>query len=195
MADKASVMKLREQTGAGILECKNALDEVNDDYDKALEIIKKKGFAKASRKEQRTTAEGRIGSYIHTNGKIGVMVEVNCETDFVARNEVFQQFLKDICMQIAATNPIAIKREDISSEIVETQKRGFIEDTKGKPSDISEKIVKGKLENFYKEKCLLEQPFIKDDSQTIQDLLIAIIAKIGENIKINRFARLEVGGK
>lgn len=195
MADKASVMKLREQTGAGILECKNALDEVNDDYDKALEIIKKKGFAKASRKEQRTTAEGRIGSYIHTNGKIGVMVEVNCETDFVARNEVFQQFLKDICMQIAATNPIAIKREDISSEIVEAQKRGFIEDAKGKPSDISEKIVKGKLENFYKERCLLEQPFIKDDSQTIQDLLIAIIAKIGENIKINRFARLEVGGK
>lgn len=195
MADKASVVKLREQTGAGILECKNALDEVNDDYDKALEIIKKKGFAKASRKEQRTTAEGRIGSYIHTNGKIGVMVEVNCETDFVARNEVFQQFLKDICMQIAATNPIAIKREDISAEIVEAQKRVFMEDAKGKPSDISEKIVKGKLENFYKERCLLEQPFIKDDSQTIQDLLIAIIAKIGENIKINRFARLEVGGK
>ncbi len=195
MADKASIMKLREQTGAGILECKNALDEVNDDYDKALEIIKKKGFAKASRKEQRTTAEGRIGSYIHTNGKIGVMVEVNCETDFVARNEVFQQFLKDICMQIAATNPIAIKREDISAEIVELQKKVFMEDAKGKPSDISEKIVKGKLENFYKERCLLEQPFIKDDSQTIQDLLIAIIAKIGENIKINRFARLEVGGK
>ena len=195
MADKASVMKLREQTGAGILECKNALDEVNDDYDKALEIIKKKGFAKASKKEQRTTAEGRIGSYIHTNGKIGVMVEVNCETDFVARNEVFQQFLKDICMQIAATNPIAIKREDISAEIVEAQKRGFMEDAKGKPSDISEKIIKGKLENFYKERCLLEQPFIKDDSQTIQDLLIAIIAKIGENIKINRIARLEVGGK
>ncbi|WP_347275144.1 translation elongation factor Ts [Candidatus Kuenenia sp.] len=194
MADKASVMKLREQTGAGILECKNALDEVNDDYDKALEIIKKKGFAKASGKEQRTTAEGRIGSYIHTNGKIGVMVEVNCETDFVARNEVFQQFLKDICMQIAATNPIAIKREDISAEIVEAQKRVFMEDAKGKPADISEKIVKGKLENFYKERCLLEQPFIKDDSQTIQDLLIAIIAKIGENIKINRFARLEVGG-
>lgn len=195
MADKASVVKLREQTGAGILECKNALEEVNDDYDKALEIIKKKGFAKASMKEQRTTAEGRIGSYIHTNGKIGVMVEVNCETDFVARNEVFQQFLKDICMQIAATNPIAIKREDISAEIVEAQKRVFMEDAKGKPSDISEKIVKGKLENFYKERCLLEQPFIKDDSQTIQDLLIAIIAKIGENIKINRFARLEVGGK
>ena len=163
MADKASVMKLREQTGAGILECKNALDEVNDAYDKALEIIKKKGFAKASKKEQRTTAEGRIGSYIHTNGKIGVMVEVNCETDFVARNGVFQQFLKDICMQIAATNPIAIKREDISAEIVEAQKRGFMEDAKGKPSDISEKIVKGKLENFYKERCLLEQPFIKDD--------------------------------
>lgn len=195
MADKASIMKLREQTGAGILECKNALDEVNGDYDKALEIIKKKGFTKASKKEQRTTAEGRIGSYIHTNGKIGVIVEVNCETDFVARNEVFQQFLKDICMQIAATNPVAIKREDISTEIVEEQKKIYVEDAKGKPADIAEKIVSGKMENFYKEKCLLEQPFIKDDSQSIQDLLIAIIAKIGENIKINRFARLEVGEK
>ncbi|MCF6147534.1 MAG: elongation factor Ts [Candidatus Kuenenia sp.] len=193
MADKASIMKLREETGAGILECKNALDEVSGDYNKALEIIKKKGFTKASKKEQRTTAEGRIGSYIHTNGKIGVMVEVNCETDFVARNEVFQQFLKDICMQIAATNPFAVKREDIAAEIVEAQKKVFMEDAKGKPADIAEKIINGKLENFYKEKCLLEQPFIKDDSQTIQDLLIAIIAKIGENIKINRFARLEVG--
>ncbi|MBM4053391.1 MAG: elongation factor Ts [Planctomycetes bacterium] len=195
MADKATIMKLREQTGAGILECKNALDEVNDNYDKALEIIKKKGFSKASKKEQRTTAEGRIGSYIHTNGKIGVMVEVNCETDFVARNDVFQQFLKDVCMQIAATNPVAVKREDISAEIVEAQKKIFKEDAKGKPADITEKIVNGKLDNFYKEKCLLEQPFIKDDSQTIQDLLIAIIAKIGENIKINRFVRLEVGEK
>ncbi|MFN3533155.1 MAG: translation elongation factor Ts [Candidatus Brocadia sp.] len=193
MADTASITKLREQTGAGILECKNALDEVNGDFEKALEIIKKKGVAKAAKKEQRVTAEGRIGSYIHTNGKLGVMVELNCETDFVAKNEVFQQLLKDICMQVAATKPIAIKREDIPVNVIEEQKKIFMEEAKGKPANIIEKIIAGKLDNFYKEKCLLEQPFIKDNTQTIQDLLVANIAKIGENIKINRFVRFEVG--
>jgi len=194
MADKASIVKLREQTGAGILECKNALDEVHDDFEKALEIIKKKGYKKASKKEERVTAEGRIGSYIHTNGKLGVLVEINCETDFVAKNDVFQELLKNICMQVAATNPIAVKREDIPEHIIEEQKKVFAEETHGKPENIAEKIINGKMENFYKESCLLEQPYIKDDSKTIQDLLIAIIAKIGENIKINRFVRMEVGG-
>ncbi len=193
MADISSITKLRELTGAGILECKSALEEVKGDYEKALEIIRKKGIAKAARKEQRTTAEGRIGTYIHTNGKLGVLVELNCETDFVARNEVFQQFLKDICMQVAATNPIAIRREDIPGQIIEEQKKISTEETKGKPVNITEKIVTGKMENFFKEKCLLEQQFIKDNTKTIQDLLIANIAKIGENIKINRFVRFEVG--
>lgn len=193
MADTASITKLREQTGAGILECKSALDEVNGDFEKALEIIKKKGIAKAAKKEHRATAEGRIGTYIHTNGKLGVMVELNCETDFVAKNDVFQQLLKDICMQVAATKPIAIKREDIPVNIIEEQKKIFMEEAKGKPANIVEKIIAGKLDNFYKEKCLLEQPFIKDNTQTIQDLLVANIAKIGENIKINRFVRFEVG--
>ncbi|HHT9110480.1 MAG TPA: translation elongation factor Ts [Candidatus Brocadiaceae bacterium] len=193
MADLSGITKLRDQTGAGFLECKNALDEVKGDFEKALEIIKKKGIAKAAKKEQRTTAEGRIGTYIHTNGKLGVMVEMNCETDFVARNEVFQQFLKDICMQIAATKPIAIKREDIPAHVIEEQKKIFLEEAKGKPSNIAEKIIAGKLESFYKERCLLEQPFIKDSNVMINDLLIANIAKIGENIKIGRFARFEVG--
>lgn len=193
MADILSITKLRESTGAGILECKSALEEVKGDYEKALEIIRKKGIIKAAKKEQRTTAEGRIGTYIHTNGKLGVMVELNCETDFVARNEVFQQFLKDICMQVAATNPVAIRREDISGQIIEEQKKISMEETKGKPANITEKIVAGKMENFFKEKCLLEQQFIKDNTKTIQDLLIANIAKIGENMKINRFVRFEVG--
>jgi elongation factor Ts len=193
MADILSITKLRESTGAGILECKSALEEVKGDYEKALEIIRKKGIVKAAKKEQRTTAEGRIGTYIHTNGKLGVMVELNCETDFVARNEVFQQFLKDICMQVAATNPVAIRREDIPGQIIEEQKKISMEETKGKPANITEKIVAGKMENFFKEKCLLEQQFIKDNTKTIQDLLIANIAKIGENMKINRFVRFEVG--
>lgn len=193
MADLSGIAKLRDQTGAGYLECKNALDEVKGDFEKALEIIKKKGIAKAAKKEQRATAEGRIGTYIHTNGKLGVMVEMDCETDFVARNDVFQQFLKDICMQVAAVKPIAIKREDIPIHIIEDQKKIFIEDAKGKPPNIAEKIIAGKLESFYKERCLLEQPFIKDGNITINDLLIANIAKIGENIKIGRFVRFEIG--
>lgn len=193
MADIASITKLREQTGAGILECKSALDEVKGDFEKALEIIRKKGISKAAKKEQRATAEGRIGSYIHTNGKLGVLVELNCETDFVARNETFQQFLKDICMQVAATKPLVVRREDVPDHIIEEQKKIFMEEAKGKPANIAEKISIGKLENFYKEKCLLEQAFIKDNTKTIQDLLIANIAKIGENIKINRFCRFEVG--
>ena len=193
MADTSSIVKLREQTGAGVLECKNALEEVKGDFEKAAEIIKKKGIAKAAKKEQRATTEGRIGTYIHTNGKLGVLVELNCETDFVAKNEVFQQLLKDICMQVAATKPMAIKREDIPSYVMEEQKKLFMEEAKGKPANIAEKITAGKMENFYKEKCLLEQPFIKDNTKIIQDLLIANIAKIGENIKVNRFVRFEVG--
>ena len=193
MADIASINKMRELTGAGVLECKNALDDTKGDFEKALEIIRKKGFAKAAKKEQRVTSEGRIGTYIHTNGKLGVLVEMNCETDFVAKNEVFQQFLKDVCMQVAATKPMAVKREDIPDTIIEEQKKLFMESVKGKPADIVQKIIAGKMESFYKEKCLMEQPFIKDDTKTIQDLLIANIAKIGENMKISRFVRFEVG--
>ncbi|MGQ3685698.1 MAG: translation elongation factor Ts [Candidatus Loosdrechtia sp.] len=193
MVDKASITKLREQTGAGILECKNALEEVKGSFEEALEIIRKKGIKKAAKKEQRTTAEGRVGSYIHTTGKLGVLVELDCETDFVARNDVFQQFLKDLCLQVAATKPVAVRREEIPGNVIEEQKKLFQEDVKGKAADIAEKIISGKLENFYKEKCLMEQVFIKDTTKTIQDLLIENIAKIGENIKISRFCRFEVG--
>lgn len=180
----ADVKKLREMTGAGILECKQALEGSQGDFGKAAEILKKKGFAKAAKKLSRSTGEGRIGSYIHSNGKIGALVEINCETDFVAKNELIQQLLKDLCMQVAATNPISIAREDIPKDIVEKQKEIFSESVDGKPVD---------MEVFFKEKCLLEQSFIKDNTQTVKDLITSKIANLGENIKINRFVRFELG--
>ncbi|MGR3309434.1 MAG: translation elongation factor Ts [Candidatus Brocadiales bacterium] len=189
----ADVKKLREMTGAGVLECKQALEESQGDFGKATDILKKKGFAKAAKKLSRSTGEGRIGSYIHSNGKIGALVEINCETDFVAKNELIQQLLKDLCMQVAATNPISVTREDIPKDVVEKQKEIFSESVDGKPADIVEKIINGKMEGFFKDKCLLEQPFIKDNTQTVKDLITGKIANLGENIKINRFARFELG--
>lgn len=191
--DTDSIKTLRERTGAGILDCKNALEKTGGDFDKAAEILRKKGYSVAEKKGARATNEGRIGSYIHFNGKIGVLVEANCETDFVARNELVEQLLKDLCMQIAATNPLAVSREDIPPETVEAKKEEFQRAAAGKPAQIVEKIIQGKLEAFYKEKCLLDQPFIKDEDQTVRDVVTACIAKLGENIRINRFARFEVG--
>ncbi|MEE9584699.1 MAG: translation elongation factor Ts [Candidatus Brocadiales bacterium] len=191
--DAGSVKTLRERTGAGILDCKNALKETGGDFDRAAEILRKKGYRVAEKKGVRVTNEGRVGSYIHFNGKIGVLVEANCETDFVARNELVDQLLKDLCMQIAATNPLAVSREEVPAEVLEAKKEEFKRAASGKPAQIVEKIVQGKFEAFYKEKCLLEQPFIKDDSQTVKDVVTACIAKVGENIRINRFARFEVG--
>ena len=158
------------------------------------DFYEKKDLATAAKKDSRGTPEGKIGSYIHTTGKLGVMVEVKCETDFVANNDVFTNLVKDCCMQIAATNPIAINRDDIAADIVENQRMVFQEEFKDKPSDVREKIIEGKLENFYKEKCLLEQPFVKNSDLTINDLLKSAIAKLGENIRINRFVRFQVGG-
>ncbi|MFN3468044.1 MAG: elongation factor Ts, partial [Candidatus Brocadiales bacterium] len=151
---------LREKTGAGILDCKGALEKTGGDMDKAAEILRKKGFQVAEKKATRTTNEGRIGSYIHFNGKVGVLLELNCETDFVARNEVVEQLIKDLCMQVAATNPLAVSREDIPQEQIERQKEAFRKVASDKPPQIQEKIIQGKLESFYKEKCLLDQPFI-----------------------------------
>lgn len=188
------VKKLREITGAGVLECKQALEETCGDFGKATDILKKKGFAKAAKKLTRSTNEGRIGAYIHSNGKIGTLVEINCETDFVARNELVQQLLKDLCMQVAATNPISISREDIPGDVVEKQKEFFRQSVGNKPTNIAEKIISGKMEEFFKEKCLLEQPFIKDNSQTVRDLITGKIANLGENIRVNRFVRFEIGG-
>lgn len=191
--DTESIKTLRERTGAGILDCKDALEKTGGDFDRAAEMLRKKGYRVAEKKSARATNEGRIGSYIHFNGRIGVMVEVNCETDFVAKNEVVEQLLKDLCMQIAATNPLAVSREDIPSEVVEGKKEEFHRAVSDKPPQIIEKIVQGKLEAFYKEKCLLEQPFIKDENQTVRDVITACIAKLGENIRVNRFARFEIG--
>ena len=191
--DASSIKELRNQTGAGILDCKNALEKSNGVFEKAAEFLRKKGLAKAAKKDSRGTPEGKICSYIHTNGKIGVLVEMNCETDFVAKNEIFTNLIKDICMQVAATDPISVSREGIAQEIVDSQRESYQEEFQDKPSNIKEKAIEGKMENFYKEKCLLVQPFIKDNDQTVKDLLDNAKAKFGENIRINRFVRFKIG--
>ncbi len=194
-ADMSLVKKLREETGIGILECKKAVAEANNDFDKATELLRKKGFEKAKARSTRTTKQGIIGSYIHTNGKIGVLVEVGCETDFVAKNEDFQSLVKDISMQIAAMNPKYISKDDIPDDVIEKEKdiyRAQVKDS-GKPENIIEKIVEGKLKKFYTEICLLNQIFFKEDKKTIEELIIEIIHKTGENIIIKRFIRYQLG--
>ncbi|MCK4942034.1 MAG: translation elongation factor Ts [Candidatus Aminicenantes bacterium] len=194
-ADMSLVKKLREETGIGILECKKAIAEANNDFDKATELLRKKGFEKAKARSTRTTKQGIIGSYIHTNGKIGVLVEVGCETDFVAKNEDFQSLVKDISMQIAAMNPKYISKDDIPADVIEKEKdiyRAQVKDS-GKPENIIEKIVEGKLKKFYTEICLLNQNFFKEDKKTIEELIIEIIHKTGENIIVKRFIRYQLG--
>ena len=190
-----SVKELRDATGAGMMDCKNALMETNGNVEKALEHLRKAGIAKAEKKSGRSTMEGLIDFYIHQGGKLGVLVEINCETDFVARTEQFQTFTKDVAMHIAAANPIAINREDIPLEIVEKEKEIFSELTKkeGKPDHIVEKIVQGRLDKFYAENSLLEQNFVKDPDKKVQDILTDIIAKLGENVAIKRFNRFQLG--
>ena len=191
--DASNVRELRDRTSAGFLDCKIALEEANGDFEKAGEILRKKGLAKAIKKGSRGTPEGRVGSYIHTNGKIGVLIEVNCETDFVAKNDVFADLLKDLCMQIAATNPTAVSRETVPQDIIDKERKEYSEEFNDKPDNVKDKIIDGKMESFYKEVCLINQPFVKDNDQTIEDLLKSAITKLGENIKINRFARFAIG--
>jgi len=189
------VKELRERTGIGMMECKKALEEAAGDAEKAIEILRKKGHARAKDKAHRETSEGMVGSYIHMNGKIGVLVEVNCESDFVARNEEFKDLLKNIAMHIAAARPKYIAPADVPADELEKEKdiiREQFKDSK-KPPQIVEKIVEGKLAKFYEEICLLEQPFIKDDKTRIKDLLAAFIAKFKENTRVSRFARFEIG--
>ena len=193
MITSSMVKELREKTGAGIMDCKRALEEANGDMEKAIEILKKKGIAKAEKKASRVAKEGLIGSYVHMGGKIGVLVEVNCETDFVARTDEFKQLVKDIAMQIAAMKPLYVSPEDIPEEVLEKEKAIYREQAAGKPEHVVERIVEGKLKKFYEEVCLLEQPFIRDDSKKIRDLIQEAIAKLGENIKVSRFVRFEVG--
>jgi elongation factor Ts len=191
----AMVKQLREKTGAGMMDCKNALSEVEGDVEKAIELLRKKGLATAQKRAGRALSEGMIQSYIHMTGKLGVLVEVNCETDFVAKNEDFQEFTKNIAMHIAATNPLGIAPEDISQEIIEKEKEIYRAQAldMGKPENVIDKIVEGKLNKFYEESCLLNQPYVRDTDISITDLLNQMIAKIGENISIKRFVRYQIG--
>ncbi len=191
------VQELREKTGVGMMDCKKALLEAGGDMEKAIELLRKLGLAAAARRAGRTAAQGVVDSYIHLGGKIGVLVEINCETDFVARNIEFQSFVKDIAMQIAASNPQYISKEEVPDGIVDHEKEILKSQTmaEGKPEKVADKIVEGRMEKFYSEVCLLDQPFIKDPKKTITDLLGEFCAKIGENIVIRRFVRYQLGEK
>lgn len=189
------VKQLREKTGAGIMDCKKALAESKGDMDKALEFLRKKGLATATKRAGRSLSEGTIQSYIHMGGKLGVMVEVGCETDFVAKNVDFQEFARNIAMHIAASNPLGIRPEDIPQEVIDKEMEIYRAQAKemGKPDNIVDKIAEGKLQKFIKEQCLLNQPYVRDPDITVGDLLNELIAKIGENISVKRFARFQVG--
>jgi elongation factor Ts len=189
------VRDLREKTGAGMMDCKKALAETGGIFEKAVDYLRQKGLATAAKRAGRVASEGRIGSYIHAGGKIGVMVEVNCETDFVAKTDDFQTFAKDVAMQIAASNPLYVRREDVAPETLEREREIYRIQAReaGKPEKVMDKIVEGKLEKFYGEVCLMEQTFVKDTDITIQDLLNGLIGKLGEKIEIRRFARFQVG--
>jgi len=187
------VKRLREKTNAGFMDCKRALAESAGDLEKAEAILRMKGIAGATKKASRATKEGIVASYIHLQGKVGVLVEVNCETDFVARNENFRDFVKDITLHIAAAHPLYVNREQVSSKIVEAERAIYESQVKGKPANVVSKIVEGKLDKFYSTVCLLEQAFIKNPDQTIKELLNAKIAELGENIVIRRFTRYLVG--
>lgn len=195
MAISAQLIKeLREKTGAGMMDCKKVLVETDGDIDKAIDLLREKGLASAEKKASRIASEGLVASYIHS-GRIGVLVEVNSETDFVAKTDEFKEFVKDIAMQVAASNPEYLCEEDVPQEAIDKEKEVLIQQAlnEGKPQNIAEKMVEGRMHKFYERVCLLDQPFIKDPSITVNDLLKDKIAKIGENIKIRRFVRYEVG--
>ncbi len=189
------VKELRQRTGIGMMECKKALAECAGDIEKAITLLRKKGHARAKDKMDRTASEGAIGAYIHLNGKIGVLVEVNCESDFVARNKEFQELVKNIALHIAAASPTYVSSEEVPPEVLEKEREIIKEQFKdsGKPPEIVNKIVEGKLGKFFQETCLLDQPYIKDDKVPVRDMVTSFIAKFGENIVIRRFARYELG--
>lgn len=189
------VKELRERTGIGMMECKSALAESGGDMDKAIEVLRKKGHARAEAKSGRAAKEGLVGSYIHLNGRIGVLIEVNCESDFVARNAEFQELVKELAMQVAAAKPKYVSSADVPEDIVAKEKeiiKAQLGDMK-KPPEIMDKIVTGKLGKFFEEVCLLDQPYIREDKIKVRDLVTKLVAKIGENIKVGRFVRFEIG--
>lgn len=191
----ALVKELRERTGAGMMDCKKALSATDGDLEKAIDFLREKGLAAAAKKAGRVAAEGLVEAYIHGGGRIGVLVEVNCETDFVAKTDAFKELVKDIAMHIAATNPSYLKREEVPTAELEHEQAVLAEQARneGKPEKIIEKMVAGRIEKYYKEVCLMEQPFVKDPDKTISDLITESIAKIGENISIRRFTRYQMG--
>lgn len=189
------VKELREKTGAGMMDCKKALAESSGDFEKAIEYLRKKGIASASKKAGRATKEGAVVSYIHGEGKVGVLLEVNCETDFVARTEQFRAFTKDVAMHVAAANPAYVRPEEVPADIVAKEKEIAVAQMQasGKPAAVLEKIAEGKIKKFYEDSCLLQQAFVKDPNKTIEQLLKETIAALGENIMIRRFARFQLG--
>ena len=189
------VKELRERTGAGMMDCKNALGETKGDMEGAVDVLRKKGLAAAAKKAGRVTAEGAVGSYIHAGGKIGVLVEVNCETDFVARTDQFQELVRDIAMHIAASDPRFVRREEVTADALERERAIFRDQAlaSGKPANVVERIVEGKMEKYYSEFVLLEQPFVKDPDKSVSQLIAEKVGKIGENIQVRRFARFKLG--
>jgi len=188
------VSDLREKTGAGLLDCKKALTEANGNIEKAIVILRKKGVASAAKKAARATREGLIESYIHVGGKLGVMVEVNCETDFVARNDEFKTFCQNLCLQIAAANPTYVRREEVPEADLAKEREIASAQVQGKPPAALQRIIEGKLEKYYSTVCLLDQPFVKQPEKTVKDILTEKVAKIGENIQVRRFIRYQLGG-
>ena len=188
-----AIKNLRFKTSAGMMECKEALKESKGDIEKAVEILRKKGIAKAAKKSTRVAGQGVIESYIHMGNRIGVLVEVNCETDFVARNNDFRRLTKDLAMQVAAANPIYVSKDNIPAEAIEKEREIFGVQVKDKPANVVDKIVDGKIEKYYSEVCLLEQPYLKDPNIRIKDLVTQIIATLGENVVVKRFVRFEIG--
>jgi elongation factor Ts len=189
------VKELRDRTGAGMMECKNALTEAKGDKEAAIDILRARGAAKAAKRAEREAKEGAVGSYIHMGGKIGVLVEVGCETDFVARNDAFQQLVRDIAMHVAAANPVALRREDFPADLVERERGVYREQMResGKPENIWDKIVDGKMEKFFAEQALLEQPFVKNPDVTVGQLVTEVSSKTGEKIEVRRFTRYALG--
>ncbi len=193
MSDNNLLKEVRELTGAGISDVKEALTEANDDKEKALELLRKKGLAKLAKKSDRLAKEGIVESYIHGGGRIGALVELNCETDFVARTDDFKTLAKELALHIAASNPLYVTREDVPVEVIEKEREIYKEQSQGKPDDVMEKMIEGKLSMYYEEVCLLEQPFVKDPSKKISELISDSTAKMGENVQVRRFARFMLG--
>jgi elongation factor Ts len=188
------VKKLREATGAGMLDAKKALQETGN-FDEAVTLLRKKGHASLAKKSERVTKEGLITSYIHAGGKVGVLLEVNCETDFVARNEEFKELAQEIALHIAAVSPLYVSRADVPENVIDNEKQIYAEQIKGKPENMQEQILAGKLEKFYEQTCLLDQPYVREDKKKIKDLVAEKVGKLGENIQVRRFSRFVLGAE